>query len=119
MQADSGTEQICYYNRNRKDMSFNSFLGVRKETASPCEINFSIVKVIDNANRCNNIYSEISDGLIDFKMTAFNEQFNELVKTTLSEGQQLQNQRDRDENIQVMGRSAKSQDFFLNNNATI
>ena len=66
MQADSGTEQICYYNRNRKDTSFNS-----------------------------------------------------LVKTTLSERQQLQDQTDGDENIQVIDGSAKSQDFFLNNNATI
>ena len=33
---------------------------------SPSEINFSIVKVIDNLNR-HNIYSEISDELTDFK----------------------------------------------------
>ena len=33
-QADNGTEQICYCNRNKKDTSFNfnSFLAVRKET---------------------------------------------------------------------------------------
>ena len=40
-QADSGTQQICYYNRNKKDTSFNSFLA---ETWSLGEINFSIVK---------------------------------------------------------------------------
>ena len=40
---------------------------MRKETVSPSEINFSIVKVIDNLNRHNNIYSEISDELTDFK----------------------------------------------------
>ena len=66
-QADSGTEQICYYNRNKKDTSFNSFLAIRQETSSLSEINFSIVKVIDNTNRHHNIYSEISDGLSDFK----------------------------------------------------
>ena len=56
-QTDSDTEQICYYNRNKKDTSFNSFLAVRRETPSLSEINSSIVKVIDNANRRGNIYS--------------------------------------------------------------
>ena len=59
-QADSCTEQICYYNGNKKDTSFNSLLAVRKKTSSPVEINFSIVNVIDSTNRHNNIYSEIS-----------------------------------------------------------
>ena len=66
-QTDSDTEQICYYNRNKKDTSFNSFLAVRQETSSLSEINFSIVKVIDNSNKDDNIYSEISDELSDFK----------------------------------------------------
>ena len=42
-------------------------MAVRKETPSPFEINFSIVKVIDNTNRQKVIYSEISDELSDFK----------------------------------------------------
>ena len=54
-QADSRTEQICYYNRNKEDTSFNYFLAVRRETSSLGEINFSIVKVIDNTNRHDNI----------------------------------------------------------------
>ena len=54
--ADSGTEQICYYNRNNKDTSFNSFLAVRQETSSLGEINFSIVKVIDSINRHDYIF---------------------------------------------------------------
>ena len=66
-QADSRTEQICCCNRNKKDTCFNSFLAVRKETLSPFEINVSIVKVIDNTNRKNVIYSEISDELTDLK----------------------------------------------------
>ena len=37
-------------------------MAVRKETLSPVEVDFSIVKVIDNINRHNNIYSEISGG---------------------------------------------------------
>ena len=42
-------------------------MAARKETSSPFEINFSIVKVIDNTNRHDPIYSEISDKLSDFK----------------------------------------------------
>ena len=48
-------------------------------------------------------------------MTTFNEQFNKLVKVTLAERQRLEDQTDRDENIQVMDESAKSQDFFQDN----
>ena len=42
-------------------------MAVLKQTASPFEINFSIVKVIDSANRKDVIYSEISNELSDFK----------------------------------------------------
>ena len=42
-QADSDTEQICYYNRNKKDTSFHSFSSLRKETSSASEITFSFV----------------------------------------------------------------------------
>ena len=74
-QADSDTEQICYYNRNRRDRSFNSCLAVRKGTLSASEITFSIVKVIDKINSHNTIYSEISDKLSDFK--------NDIVQQTI------------------------------------
>ena len=42
-------------------------MAARKETSSPFEINFSIVKVINNTIRHDTIYSEISDELSDFK----------------------------------------------------
>ena len=42
-------------------------MAVRKQTSSPFEINFSIIKVINNRNRQNVIYSEISDQLSDYK----------------------------------------------------
>ena len=42
-------------------------MAVRQETLSLSEINFSIVKVIDNSNKDDNISSEISDELSDFK----------------------------------------------------
>ena len=44
-------------------------------------------------------------------MTSFNEQFNELVKVTLSERQQRENDQ-TDGNIQDVDESSKSQDLF-------
>ena len=31
-QADNGISQICYYNRNKSNTNFNSFLATRKQT---------------------------------------------------------------------------------------
>ena len=50
-------------------------------------------------------------------MTSVNEQFNEPVKATLSGKEQLNNSTYDNENIQVMDESAKSQDFFHDNNS--
>ena len=76
-QADSNTEQICYYNRNKKDTSFNSFLALRKETSSASKVKFSIVKVIDKTNRHSTIYSEINDELSNFK--------NDIIQQTIQQ----------------------------------
>ena len=65
-QANNNRKQICYYNRNKRDKSFNSFLGVRKQTSKTSEIIFSIVNIIDKANRKNDIYFQINDELSDF-----------------------------------------------------
>ena len=65
--ADSGTEQICYYNRNKTDISFNSFLAVREQTSRDSKIEFSIVKVIDSLNKNNIIYSEVTNELNNLK----------------------------------------------------
>ena len=46
-QADNNREQICYYNRNERNKSFNSFLVVRKQTSQANKIIFSIVNVIN------------------------------------------------------------------------
>ena len=70
-QADSGTEQICYYNGNKKDTSFNCFLATRKEILSPSEIIFSIVKVIDKVNKHDSINFDTNDELSDFKNDIF------------------------------------------------
>ena len=66
-QTDSNKEQICYYNRNKRDNNFNSFLAVRKQISSATEIIFFIVNIIDKTNRNNAIYSDINNELSDFK----------------------------------------------------
>ena len=40
-QADSNREQIYYYNRNKRDESFNSFLVVRKQASTTGEMKFN------------------------------------------------------------------------------
>ena len=50
-QADSNQEQICYYNPNKRDTTFNSFLAMRKQTSTISEITFSIAKLIDKTNK--------------------------------------------------------------------
>ena len=52
-------------------------------------------------------------------MTTFNQNFNDLVKATLSEQQYIRTeteQKTKDKNIQDMDESAKSQDFLQDNN---
>ena len=66
-QAGSNKEQICQYNRNKRDNNFNSFLSVRKQTLSATEIIFSTVKMIDKTNGNNAIYSDINNEFSDFK----------------------------------------------------
>ena len=102
-QADSNKEQICYYNRNKRDNDFNSFLALRKQTSSATEIIFSIVIIIDKTNRNNAIYSDINDELSDFKNDSV--QYKRLVRriskgstvgetrTNGTERQQLRNDR--------------------------
>ena len=65
-QANNNREQICYYNQNKRDKSFNSFLPVTKQTSRTSEITFSIINLTDKTNRKNDIYFEINDELSDF-----------------------------------------------------
>ena len=52
------------------------------------------------------------------KMTSFNDQFNKLVKVTMSETQQVDDGQ-TDKNLQVMDELVKSQDFFQDNTSTM
>ena len=53
----------CYYNRNKTDTSFNSFLATIEQTSQKGAIKFSIDKVITNINNSNVTYLELSDEL--------------------------------------------------------
>ena len=65
-QADKNSHQICYYNRNERDKTFNSFLALRKQTSTGEKIIFSIEKIIDSTTKNNTIYTDIGDELDDF-----------------------------------------------------
>ena len=62
-QADNGIKQVCYYNRNKSDTSFNSFFATRKQTSQKGAIKFSIDKVITNLNSSDVSYIELGDEL--------------------------------------------------------
>ena len=88
-------------------------MALRKGISSASKIKFTIVKVIDKTNRHDPIHFEISDELSDFKNDIVQ---NELVKMTLSERQDVNDQTDSNENMQVVDGSAKSQYFFQDDN---
>ena len=60
IQADNGTRQIYYYNRNKTDTSFNSFFATREQTSQKAATKFYIDKVITNINNSNVTYLELS-----------------------------------------------------------
>ena len=64
--TDNGDKQICYYNRNKTDTSFNSVLAMREQSSQANDIKSSIVQVIDNINK-SNIYSKVTNELNSFK----------------------------------------------------
>ena len=63
--AKNDKQQICNYNYNKKDMMFNRFLAIRKQTLTG-EIIFSIVNLIDKSNKTKDIYYDIGDELSEF-----------------------------------------------------
>ena len=63
--AESGTEQNCYYNRNKKYKAYKKFLAVTKETSAN-EIIFSIEKLIDNSNKTETIFYKTDSELKEF-----------------------------------------------------
>ena len=96
-QADNGLRQICYYNRNKTDISFNSFLISREQTSQKGEIEFSIVKVIDNINKSNISYSELGDELNNFNNDKIQSKLQQLSDSNIVGGTDNQD-RDRTTN---------------------
>ena len=63
--AESGTEQICYYNGNRRDKSFNRFLALKKVTEEGSII-FEIKNLVLENKTGNFEYFNINDELEEF-----------------------------------------------------
>ena len=120
-QADNGTRQICYYNRNKYDTSFVSFLATRKLTSQIDIIKFSIDKVTANINSSDVSYSVLGDELKNINNDNIQSKLEQLGNdNTIS---RWPTNKDRTDNLNDktqlmdMDESAKSQDFFQDNNA--
>ena len=113
-QADNNNEQICYYNRNKKDKSFNSFLALRKQTSTVDKIIFSIENLIDRSNKKNDIYFEINDELKDlnndevqFKTIIRQTSESDVNRTTGSDRYHRKQQRQQQQQERYDGRVSK------------
>ena len=121
-QADNGTRQICYYNRNKSDTSFNSFLATRKQTSQKGAIKFSIDKVIANTKSSNISYLELGDELKNINNDKIQSKLQQHGNgNTIDRDRGVLRETDKisDEKTKIvdMDESAKSQDFFQDNNA--
>ena len=63
--AENDKEQTAYFNYNKKDRVFNRFLAVRKKTLD-LEIVFSIVNLINNSSKSEDINYNLGDELKEF-----------------------------------------------------
>ena len=77
--AESGTEQICYYNRNQKDKSFNRFLALRKETANESII-FEIRNIVEETKTGSFDYYDINSELEEFNSGRFDDSRSNLKR---------------------------------------
>ena len=65
-QANKNQGQSCYCNQNKKDITFNCFLALRKQTSATDKIIFYIENLIDKTNKKEDLYFEINHELSDF-----------------------------------------------------
>ena len=105
--AESGTEQICYYNRNRKDKSFNQFLALRKKTAND-SITFEIKNVVEETETGSFDYYDINSELEELNNGRFDDNRSN-PKRPISEPS-------RQEEEKLM---EKKQDFYQSNNINL
>ena len=76
--ADNGFQQICCYNRNKSDTSFNSSLATRKQTSQKDQNKFSINKIITNLNNSNVTYLTIKNELKNIDNDNFQSKLQQL-----------------------------------------
>ena len=115
-QADNGLQQICYYNRNKTDTSFNSFLTKTEQTFEKGEIKFSIVKVINNINKYNITYSEIGDELNNVKNDNIQSKLQQLSEGNIIRGTNYQDNngtKNKRRKYTEHGRGSKKPRFLL------
>ena len=122
--ADNNKEQACYYNRDKKDKTFNCFLALRKQTSTANKIIFSTVNLIDSSNKKEDIYFKINNELRDSTMPPFNmnQEIEELVTATLTEKLLISNSdnnngnnNNKSEHKNMTDESAKKPNFFQDN----
>ena len=99
-QADDGIKQVCYYNRNKSDTSFNSFLATRKQTSQKNAIKFSIDKVITNVNNSDVSYIEQGDELKNIDNDNFQSKLQQLSNGNTTSRRPTDKNRTRDRNKQ-------------------
>ena len=99
-QAENGTKQVCYYNRNKSDTSFNSFLATRKQTSQKNAIKFSIDKVITNVNNSDVSYIEQGDELKNIDNDNFQSKLQQLSNGNTTSRRPTDKNRTRDRNKQ-------------------
>ena len=92
---------------------------MRKETSPTGGIIFSVVKIIGKTNKNNNIHFEVDDELSDFKND--NVQYKRTIQRvseidTIKKKQILAEKQTTENSIEMIDESAKSQDFFQDNN---
>ena len=117
-QAENGTKQVCYYNRNKSDTSFNSFLATRKQTSQKGAIKFSIDKVITNLNNSDFSYIELGDELKNIDNDNFQSKLQQLGNGNTTSRRPTDKNRVRDGNEQQKlqsnghGQDSKKPIFF-------
>ena len=93
--ADNWTWQICYYNRNKSDTSFNSFLATREQTWQKGVIKFSIDKVITILNSTDVNYLELGDKFKNINNDSIQSKLQQVSGGNLIRGWSKSQNRDR------------------------
>ena len=97
-QADNELRQICYYNSNKSDTSFDSFLATRQQTHQNNVRKFSIEKVIANLNNSNLSYFELGDELKNTNNDNFQSKLKQLGRGNIKRREKGNKNRYKDRN---------------------